>query len=393
MRKENKAIILYVIILLMILIGCLTITVFVIPNFFQDSARIAIFIVWIALAIIAIPIENDHTRFKGKKEKIKTTLIIVIIYYILYFLSGLIFGYSWSPYSRKIFVMIKNIFYVVGLVLLQDYVRTKVMNNQRKKMNYILFTLVFVVLRLDYTEGFAVFSSGEKIFEYISSVIIPEIAKGCVCSYLAITGGTLLVYSYSIPSALFKVMLPIYPNLNWFLTSVFDILISLILLLYNNYEHTIKTNRLTRKEKKKINPIKSIPSIILLLLVVMFIGGLLPAKPVAIMSYSMVPTFSRGSVVISVKVNQKDLEKLKIGDILHYKSQNGDVIHRIIDIKKDSEGNFIFQTQGDNNGAPDSNWVNPEQVIGKIKIYIPYIGYPSVWFSEKILGMKSFITI
>ena len=86
MRKENKAIILYVIILLMILIGCLTITVFVIPNFFQDSARIAIFIIWIALAIIAIPIENDHTRFKGKKEKIKTTLIIVIIYYILYFL-------------------------------------------------------------------------------------------------------------------------------------------------------------------------------------------------------------------------------------------------------------------------------------------------------------------
>ena len=111
------------------------------------------------------------------------------------------------------------------------------------------------------------------------------------------------------------------------------------------------------------------------------------------MSYSMVPTFSRGAVVISVKVNQKDLEKLKIGDILHYKSKNGDVIHRIIDIKKDNEGNFIFQTQGDNNGAPDSNWVNPEQVIGKIKIYIPYIGYPSVWFSEKILGMKSFITI
>mgnify|MGYP004531771457 FL=1 len=393
MRKENKAIILYVIILLMILIGCLTITVFVIPNFFQDSARIAIFIIWIALAIIAIPIENDHTRFKGKKEKIKTTLIIVIIYYILYFLSGLIFGYSWSPYSRKFFVMIKNIFYVVGLVLLQDYVRTKVMNNQRKKINYILFTLVFVVLRLDYTEGFAVFSSGEKIFEYVSSVIIPEIAKGCVCSYLAITGGTLLVYAYSIPSALFKVVLPIYPDLNWFLTSIFDILISLILFIYNNYEHTIKTSRLTRKEKKKINPIKSIPSIILLLLVVMFIGGLLPAKPIAIMSYSMVPTFSRGAVVISVKVNQKDLEKLKIGDILHYKSKNGDVIHRIIDIKKDNEGNFIFQTQGDNNGAPDSNWVNPEQVIGKIKIYIPYIGYPSVWFSEKILGMKSFITI
>lgn len=393
MNKEKRVVILYIAVLLIILIGCLTITVFVIPNFFQESARIANFIVWIALAIVAMPIENDHTRFKGKKEKIKTTLIIVIIYYILYFLLGLIFGYKKSPYSRNFFVIIKNLFYVVGAIALQDYVRTKVINNERKKINYVIFTIIFVLIRLDYTEGIKVFSSGEKIFEYISSIIIPEIAKGCVCSYLAISGGTLLVYAYSIPVALLQVLLPIFPNLDWLLTSVFDVLISLILFLYNNYEHTIKTNRLTRKQKKKISPMKSIPELILLLFVVFFIAGFLPAKPVAIMSYSMVPTFSRGAVVISVNIKEKDLRKLQVGDILHYKSQNGEVIHRIIDIKENEYEEIIFQTQGDNNNAPDGNWVEPEQVIGYVKVYIPYIGYPSVWFSEKILGKKSFISI
>lgn len=392
MKKENNAIILYVSILFLILIGCLTLTVFIIPNFFQDSARIAIMIVWIVLAIIAIPIENDHTRFKGKNEKIKTTLIIVIIYYILYFLLGLVFGYNKSPYSRNFFMIIKNLFYVVGLVALQDFVRTKLINNQRKKINYFLFTCIFVLVRLDYSEGIAVFSSGKQIFEYISSVIIPEIAKGCVCSYLAITGGTLLVYAYSIPVALVQVLLPIFPNLDWFLTSVFDVLISVILFLYNNYEYTIKTNRLTRKEKKKINPIKTVPKLCLLLITVCFVAGLLPIKPIAIMSYSMVPTFSRGAVAISVKVKQQDVDKLQIGDILHYKSENGDVIHRIID-KKTENGKIVFQTQGDNNNVPDANWVEPEQVIGCVKMYVPYVGYPSVWFSEKILGKKSFITI
>ena len=276
---------------------------------------------------------------------------------------------------------------------MQDYVRTKVMNNQRKKINYVIFTFIFVLLRLDYTEGFEVFSSGEKIFEYFSSVIMPEIAKGCVCSYLAISGGTLLVYAYSIPVALFQVLSPIFPDLDWFLTSIFDILISLILFLYNNYEHTIKTTRMTRKEKKKINPIRSIPGIVLLLFVVAFIAGFLPAKPVAIMSYSMVPTFSRGAVVISVKTSEKDLQNLKVGDILHYKAENGEVINRIIDIKEDKEGKRLFQTKGDNNNNPDQNLVKEEQVIGCVKLYIPYIGYPSVWFSEKILGVKSFITV
>lgn len=393
MNKEKRNIILYISILFIILIGCLTITAFVIPNFFQESARIANMIVWIALAIIAIPIENDHTRFKGKKEKIKTTLIIVIIYYILYFLLGLIFGYKKSPYSRSFFMIVKNLFYVVGAIALQDYVRTKVINNERKKINYVLFTFIFILIRLDYSEGIAVFSSGEKIFEYISSIVIPEIAKGCVCSYLAISGGTLLVYAYSIPVALAKVLLPIFPDLDWFLTSVFDVLISIIIFLYNNYEHTIKTNRLTRKQKKNISPLNNIPGIVLLLFVVSFIAGFLPAKPVAIMSYSMVPTFSRGAIVISVSIKEKDLQKLKIGDILHYKATNGEVIHRIIDIKENEDGKIIFQTQGDNNNSPDEKWVEPEQVIGYIKIYIPYIGYPSVWFSEKILGKKSFISI
>ena len=393
MNKENRAITLYVALLCAILIGCLLLTVFVIPSFFQESARIVTLIIWIALTVISIPIENDHTRFKGKKEKVKTTLIIVIIYYILYFLLGLILGYKKSPYGRSFFIILKNLLFIVGMIAMQDFVRTKVMNNQRKKINYVLFTFVFVLIRLDYTEGLAVLSSGEKIFEYIASVIIPEIAKGCVCSYLAISGGTLLVYAYSIPVALFQVLTPVFPDMDWFLKSIFDILISLILFLYNNYEHTIKTTRMTRKEKKKINPVKKIPGIIVLLFVVSFIAGFLPIKPVAIMSYSMVPTFSRGAIVMSHKINKKDLNKLKVGDILHYRAENGEVIHRIIDIKKDKDGNLLFQTQGDNNNVPDSNLVEEDQIIGKVSIYIPYLGYPSVWFSEKILGMKSFITV
>jgi len=346
---------------------------------------------WIALAIISIPIENDHTRFKGKKAKIKTTLIIVIIYNILYFLLGIPLGYQRNPLSMKFFSIIKNLIYIVGLIALQDYVRSKVINNVRKKINYVIFTIVFVLIRLDYSEGIAVFTSGEKIFEYVCSTIIPEIAKGCVCSYLAFTGGTLLVYAYSIPMALIQVLLPIFPNLDWFLTSVFDILISLIVFLYNNYEHTIKTNRLTRKERKKISPVKTIPSLIILIMAVSFIAGFLPAKPIAIMSNSMVPTFSRGATVISVKI--KDTSKLQVGDILHYQSENGEIIHRIVDIKENEDGELIFQTKGDNNGSPDTKWVEKEQIIGKVKVYIPYLGYPSVWFGEKLLGKKSSITI
>lgn len=47
-----------------------------------------------------------------------------------------------------------------------------------------------------------------------------------------------------------------------------------------------------------------------------------------------------------------------------------------------------FITKGDANDTADAFPVSEDQVIGITKHYIPYIGYPSVIFSEKILNME-----
>ena len=79
-------------------------------------------------------------------------------------------------------------------------------------------------------------------------------------------------------------------------------------------------------------------------------------------------------------------------DIIIYSIDKQLVAHRIIN-KKEEKEELYFKTKGDANISPDLKWVKEDQVIGKYEFHIKYIGYPSVWFSEKILGMKSFITI
>lgn len=183
MGKGNINIIIYLIIISVILIGSSILTIFIVPNYFQEYTRIINFMIWIVLFILSVPVENEHARFKGKKDKIKTTLIIIILYYIIYFLLGLIYGYQTSPYSRKIGTIIKNIIFIVGTILLQEYVRNKLVNSNNNIKNYIVITAIFTVINLDYNNFFANFENGETIFKFVAAKLVPRNSNIC-CLYL-----------------------------------------------------------------------------------------------------------------------------------------------------------------------------------------------------------------
>jgi signal peptidase len=83
---------------------------------------------------------------------------------------------------------------------------------------------------------------------------------------------------------------------------------------------------------------------------------------------SMEPAIPVGSVVVTKPVNP---ETLKTGDIICFKlSEPTSITHRIINIT--NEG---FITKGDANEDPDQWIVKKENVIGKLILTIPYIGY------------------
>jgi signal peptidase len=83
---------------------------------------------------------------------------------------------------------------------------------------------------------------------------------------------------------------------------------------------------------------------------------------------SMEPAIPVGSIVVIKPVNP---ETLKTGDIICFKlSEPTSITHRIINI---TDQGFI--TQGDANNAPDLWTVKKENVIGKVILTIPYIGY------------------
>jgi signal peptidase I len=115
---------------------------------------------------------------------------------------------------------------------------------------------------------------------------------------------------------------------------------------------------------------------------------------VPIISGSMSPSIKPGSVAFIIPDHSS-----KVGDIVSFKEKSttsgnytGRILaHRIVEqlIKKDDK---YFITKGDANSAPDPGYVTKQDIIGKVSIVVPYLGYVS-YISLSQWGILFFILI
>jgi len=93
--------------------------------------------------------------------------------------------------------------------------------------------------------------------------------------------------------------------------------------------------------------------------------------------------FNKGDIMF---LGGKSPEKIVAGDIIVYRSRRPDpIIHRVID-KWQENGDYYFQTKGDNNAAQiktndlDETKVAQGQIIGRALSRIPLLGYIKIGF-------------
>jgi signal peptidase len=101
-------------------------------------------------------------------------------------------------------------------------------------------------------------------------------------------------------------------------------------------------------------------------------------------SGSMEPAIGVGSIVV---VSQMDPSAIREGDVItfvSYDKANSLVTHRVVGVTND-EGALVFLTKGDANNDTDEDAVRASDVVGKVRLGVPYAGYAAD-FLKKPLG-------
>lgn len=111
-------------------------------------------------------------------------------------------------------------------------------------------------------------------------------------------------------------------------------------------------------------------------------------KPFIVLSGSMEPTIMTGDLVIIQKCN---VNELKEGDIIAFRSGNSVITHRILKSTIEN-GQKMFITKGDNNNTEDRNPVALSDVEGIYTTRIPKLGNFAM-FLQTTVGSVLFISI
>lgn len=104
-----------------------------------------------------------------------------------------------------------------------------------------------------------------------------------------------------------------------------------------------------------------------------------------IMSNSMVPSINVRDAIVTMRVSR---EKIQMNDIITFISKeietNGTpVTHRVIGIVE-TENGIKYRTKGDHNNTADFALISPNEVIGKVYLKIPMIGYIQEFMTKPI---------
>lgn len=127
--------------------------------------------------------------------------------------------------------------------------------------------------------------------------------------------------------------------------------------------------------KKICGFLSTILLIVLFALAVLLIGpNLLGMKSFAVLSGSMEPKIPVGSIVF---VDEVEPATLQTSDVITYNLSGSTMVtHRVVDV--DVENQSII-TKGDANEVEDGAPVAFSQVVGKMKMHVPYLGYISIY--------------
>ena len=350
------------------------------------SNYLLVLFLFLSLCLFKIFFDFEKDKHRNTNDIIIYLIIYLLIVLIIYYAIGLATGYARMRNYYTLYGIMTFILPTLLIVIASEFLRYQLLRKSEGNFKLILLTTILFTL-VDVTNAiyYANFSSAYAILVFIGLTLLPSICRNIFASYTSSKTGYKPVIIFNLCLGLYRYLLPIIPDFNEYLQSMFSLIIWTIItfIMFKVLKDDSKEeNGIDAKKSRKMMNIAYIAEMVLAIVLIYFVSGYFQYYAIAIASDSMAPTFERGSVVVIKKIEQ-DYSNLSVGDIIAYQYQDRIIAHRIAKITE-IDGTRYFYTKGDANDCIDNYVVRQEMILGTINTYIPFIGYPTVLINELV---------
>ena len=349
------------------------------------SGSIAAYVVQPISALVSalvarIFLAGERDRLRHKTEKSLIIGSVLAVWFVVYFSTGMIVTYTHNAVAASVQAIATNLVAFGITAFCMEYMRHAIMVLVGRRNGVwfgLVVSIVFAIEQISLMQVVGLHSVIDGIKLTVSN-IVPALVSSTLLTYLAFNAGLgpQLTYRFGILAVLY--LPPIIPKYDWYIAGISWLLLAVA--TYVVIDRTRKDVAISGRHYHRARQASNVIFVVVMIMLSLFMVGAFSYQPQVIMSNSMIPVFSRGSMVI---VEKKSAVDVRVGDIIQYKAPDKMVTHRVIqiDLADDGSGEQVFITKGDNNPSADMP-VKPAQIVGIIRAEIPYIGYPTVWLKE-----------
>ncbi len=347
--------------------------IFLIP--FDTAGRIlAAAALAVAAAVSVLFIRKRSIPSVNKQQVLMIMSIIAVVYLMLYYLTGLAFGYLNNPYAlRAKFFLTRLIPTAIVIVASEVYRWVMRAQEDRTADTFCYLSCVLAEMIVCATADVAISSFGH-FMELVAETMFPALLANLLYGYLTRRYGYYPNMIFRAVTTLYLYVIPVVPAISRALVAFAGLFVPLLIYLFIDSLYEKKRRYALVKKSKLVVPI-TVLAVAAMTITIMVISNQFSVGAHVIATGSMTGELNKGDVAIHERYEDQTIIE---GQVIAFEKDDRVVIHRVVDIQI-INGQARYFTKGDANPAEDSGFILDSDIVGIVNFKIPYIGYPTLW--------------
>ena len=347
--------------------------IFLIP--FDTAGRIlAAIAIAIAAVISYLFIKKRPILSMNKNQVVLILTVVALVYLMLYYLSGLHFGFYNNPYALNLKLFV-TFCVPTAVVIVASEVFRYVMRAQEDRWSDILSYLACVVAEITICSTVTVgLSSFSNFMDLVGETLFSAVMANLLYHYLTKRYGFYPNIIYRAITSLYIYLIPYTSAMSDAIHIFIKLMLPIAIYLFIDALFERKRRYALAKKSRLEKPITVI-AVTIMLFVLMLISNQFKYGMYVIATESMTGEINKGDAVI---YDRYDDQTIIEGQVIAFREGKSVIIHRVEDIQI-INGTTRYYTKGDANGDRDTGYRTDGDIIGLVNHKIPFIGYPTIW--------------
>ena len=340
---------------------------------------------WIAVAVLCVAaaltisfVKKRSILSYHKRNVFIIVLIAALLFLVLYYISGLYFGFGTTLITLNLDTVLRYVFPITATVLLSECVRAVLLGQKNRFITLIAY-IAGVITEVLIAGGVRGIDSSYKLADFFGITLLPAFTANLFFNYISKRYGMLPNVAYRLILALYYYLIPFVPNAPQILLSFGLLLLPILVLAFIDVLYE-KRRKKAKERKSRIAPVLIALVLSVMISFIALVSCQFRYGILVIGSPSMSDNINVGDAVVYEEFSYCD--GAKENDVIVFtKDEKTRVVHRIISVNTvDGQNQYI--TKGDANEDPDPGFVTDNQIIGIVHFKVIYVGYPSLWLRQ-----------